>query len=164
MPAAVIALAAPATARLIERAPCERAEDEQRRPVRVEPEVRRGRRPARAARSSVAIAGRSGTPTTRASRSSADCCGWCGKPTATCLVNRMPSRLATPGGTFTSWITIGVCRRHGGQVGRHRHVAAEADHDVGLDLVEHLAGRPASGVHIRSGVRARSMLTERGSW
>ena len=63
-------------------------------------------------RLSVAIAGRNGTPTTRASLSSGETVGWWGKPTATCLVNRMPSRLATPGGTFSSWITTGVRRRH----------------------------------------------------
>ena len=103
--------AAPDTARLIERAPCE--------PPATNSTGRSGRSPKwaraasrRAARSSPAMPRRSGTPTTRASRSASAWAGWCGKPTATFLVNFIPSRFATPGGTFTSWMTIGSSRRH----------------------------------------------------
>ena len=165
MPAAVSALAAPAIARLIDRAPCEAPKTNSVGRCGSQPEVlaraapaprgpvQRGDRRCAAARRS---------PGRRAA--TATCCGWYGKPTATCLVNRMPILLATPGGTFTSWITIGVSPPPRGQVGRHRDVAAEADHDVGLDVVEDRPGRPASTRSIRSGVATRSMLTERGSW
>ena len=57
------------------------------------------------------MAVRNGTPTTRASLSDSASRGCCGKPTATFLVNFMPIRLATPGGTLTSWMTIGTSRR-----------------------------------------------------
>lgn len=104
-------LAAPETARLIERAPDE--------PPDTKSTGRSGRSPkwARAAlrnayRSRPAMLRRSGTPTTVASRSDSAWLGWFGKPTATFLVNFMPSLLATPGGTFTSWITMGSSRRH----------------------------------------------------
>ena len=67
MPWRASSLAAPATARLIDRAPCEPPDDEQHRQVRVAARSGRGRRRGCAARSSAAMLRRSGTPTTRAS-------------------------------------------------------------------------------------------------
>jgi hypothetical protein len=60
----------------------------------------------------VAIDCRSGTPTTSASRSDGICSAWCGNPSTMCVDgSRMPIRLATPGGTLTSWMIVGVLRR-----------------------------------------------------
>ena len=111
------------------------AGDQQRRPVRVEAEgargPRRAARPGRAWRSSGGSAAR---------RSAAWRSGVSGKLVATWSVNRAPSLLAMPGRALPSCTTIGSVPPAGGEVGRHRDVAAEADDDVGADPVDDLQG------------------------
>src|ERR1041384_1702846 len=95
---------------------------------------------------------RSGTPVTRAVRSASTCSVWYGKPTATSLVNRMPSLLATPGGTLPPRSKIGRAAWRssgGGDPGGPKRLdllglVREADRDVlgepHAELVGH-AGR-----------------------
>src|SRR5207248_10385700 len=115
------------------------------------------------ARSRCAIAGRSGTPVTRASRNAGTCSVWYGKPTATLRVKRIPILLATPGGTFTSWITIGVCRRHAARyAGTDTYPPKPTTTSAATSSSTARVARDAR--HIRSGVRTRFMFNDRGNW
>jgi hypothetical protein len=106
---------------------------------------------------------RSGTPTTRASRSDSACFGCCGNPTATYLVNFMPIRLATPGGTLTSWITMGSSRRHAARyAGTDTYPPKPTTTSAWTSSITLPAA--CADLYIRSGVRSRFRLTERGSW
>ena len=88
-----------------------------------------------AARSRPEIIGRIGRPTYSACGS-----GVSGKLTATRRAIRAPALLARPG----SGVLLVDDERHlaapGGEVGRHRDVAAVADDHVGPDPVEHREG------------------------
>ena len=66
--------------------------------------------------------------------------GVSGKLVATWSVNRAPSLFAMPGSALPSCTTIGTLPPAGREVGRHRDVAAEADHHVGADPVDDLQG------------------------
>ena len=99
-----------------------------------------------AIRSSDVIAARTGTPTTSACRSPGS-----GTAESTRRADRAPTRLAQPALALASWMTTGTgdaaAPAARGQVGGQRDVAAEADHDVGVDVVEHRAGLPDGAAH-----------------
>jgi hypothetical protein len=79
------------------------------------------------------------------------------------LVNFMPIRLATPGGTFTSWMTIGSSRR---QAARYAGTDTYPPNPTTTSAWTSSRIWPAAwaDLYIRSGVRSRFRLIERGSW
>lgn len=80
-----------------------------------------------------------------------------------CLVNFIPSRLATPGGTFTSWITIGSSRR---QAARYAGTETYPPKPTTTSARTSSSTLPAAreALSIRSGVRSRFRFIDRGSW
>ena len=143
MPAAARAPAAAATARLIDCAPCEPPNTSSTRASSAKPKWARASARS-AARSSEVIAARTGTPTTSARGSP-------GSATAesTRRAERAPTLLAQPGAGVGLVDDHGTRRAGaaGGQIGGQRDVAAETDHDVGVDVVEHRAGLPDRAAH-----------------
>jgi hypothetical protein len=152
-PAEVIAFAARGRRHVDGTRALRGAENKQRRSLRVEPKCSRAPNWL-SNRSRVAIAGRSGTPVTRACSSSADDLRLVREADRNMAGEAHPSRLATPGGTLSSWITSGVLRPPRRQIRRYGDVAPEPDHDIRAHVVEY--PRPAfMDRSIRTGVLAR---------
>ena len=130
-PAAASARRRPRTAALSRRAPCEPPETSSVGRSGSQPE-RGPALAARAARSRVAIDRRSGMPDGPGA-AQRHAVGGGGHHVT---VSRAPSRLASPG----RGVRLVHHDRHaapaGGEVGRRGHVAAEADHHVGLDPLQ----------------------------
>ena len=122
---------APDTAWLSRRAPCEppvtSSVGRSGSSPKNAPRLGAQRGPVERARSSGGSAAR------RTPRAAAGCPGSWSRRGA---VNRAPSLLARPGSALPSCTTIGSVPAAGGEVGRHRDVAAEADHHVGPHPVE----------------------------
>src|SRR5215212_9856775 len=136
-PAAARSLAAGATARLIDWAPCDPPNTSSTRASSANPKWARAF--ARCAiRSSEVIADRTGTPTTSAR----------GRPqSATAESTRRAERVgpARAGVGFVHDNRQPAAAR--GKVGGHRDVAAEPDHDIGVDVVEDATGLPDGTAH-----------------
>ena len=146
-PAAARSLAAAATARLIDWAPCEPPNTSSTLASSSNPKCARAS--ARSAgRSSEVIAARTGTPTTSTLRNPGS-----GTADSTRRAERAPTRFAQPALALASWTTTGTAAPAAGQpaargeVCGQRDVAAEPDDDVGVDVVEHGAGLPHRPAH-----------------
>ena len=98
-----------------------------------------------------------------ARRTSACGSGVSGKLVATCVANRAPSLVGEAGQGVLLVHDERQLAAAGGEVRRHRDVAAEADDDVGADPVEDRRASRVTAPRSRPGTRSRSATGRRGS-